>query len=82
MLVYKLDCTIGAPSGLVILLGDAVLNVIRRCATVDFLPRCAFGVQPLRVGVLGPVWLRVMGPVKDAVAVVDACLDDAVVAGG
>ena len=78
----KLDCPLGAPSGLVVLLGDAVLDVIRRCAAVEFLPRCALGMQPLRVGVLGPVRLRVVRPVKDAVAVVDACLDDAVGAGG
>ena len=78
----KLDRLLGAPGRLVVLLGDAVLDVICRGAAVQFLPRGALFVEPLRVSVFWPVRLRVMRPMEHLVPVIDPCLDHAVGAGG
>ena len=39
-------------------------------------------MEPLRVCVLGPIWLRVMRPVKHFVAVVNPSLDDSICTSG
>ena len=78
----ELDRLFSAPGGLVVFFRDAVFDVICRWSAVELVPRGALVVQPLCVGILWPIRLRVVRPVKDPIAVVDSSLDDAVGAGG
>ena len=82
LFVNKLDRLFGTPGGLVVLFRDAVFDVICRWSAVELLPGGAFVVEPLCVGILWPIWLRMVRPVKGTIAVVDSRLDDAISTGG
>ena len=77
----ELDGHVGAPGGLVKLRGDAVLNVRRGGAVIEFLPACALFGEPLGVGILRPIGLWMVRPMEDLVAIINPFFHYAIGAG-
>ena len=71
LLAQEIDGHVGTPSGLAEFSGDAVLDIRRGRSVIEFLPACALCGEPLGIGVLGPIGLWMVGPVKDLVAIIN-----------
>ena len=82
LLADEIDGHVRAPGRLVVLGRNAVFYVWRGGPIIKLLPSLTLSGEPLGVGVLRPVRLRMMRPVEDFVTIINALLHNAVGAGG
>ena len=81
LLAQEIDGHVGTPSGLAEFSRDTVLDIRRGRAVIEFLPAGALRGEPLGVCVLGPIGLRMVGPVKDLIAIINPFFHHAIGAG-